>query len=335
MAVFKGDKGMKRRTLIPAALALLATLGITAAPTASAQAWPSRPITIVMPYSAGGPTDLVTRMLAQRMTESLGQPVIVSNAPGASTMIGAERVARAPADGYTLFIGSVTTFSNNPAMYRKIRYKVEDFAPISMIARTPYTMTVSPTLPVKTLAEFISYAKQRPSRVFNATTGVGATNQLLGHLLSTETGIKLTDVPYKGAGPALIDVMGSQVDLLFDGINTSAQALKAGKVRVLAVTSDKRSQAMPDVPTFAELGFANMTSSFWYGMFAPAGTPSAVIDRLNTEVNAALRAEDIRARLVSDGLSVEPGTAQSLAAPINRDAQLWGPIIKSLAIELD
>lgn len=327
---------MKLRNFI---LAGMASLGALAAPQATAQtaaqAWPTRPITIVMPYAAGGPTDLVTRMLAQRMSESLGQPVVVSNAPGASTMIGAERVARSPADGYTLFIGSVTTFSNNPLMYRKIRYKVEDFAPVSMIARTPYTLTVSPTMPVRNFAEFIAYAKQRPGKVFNATTGIGATNQLLGQMLNGEAGIKMVDVPYKGSGPALLDVMGGQVDLLFDGINTSAQALKAGKVRVLAVTSDRRSAAMPDVPTFAELGYPNMNASFWYGLFAPAGTPAAIIDRLNAEVNAALRSEDIRARLVSDGLAVEPGTPQALGATIARDAQLWGPVIKALGIELD
>lgn len=328
---------MRFRLVTQAALAqgALALACIAAAPLACAQAWPTRPITIVMPYAAGGPTDIVARLLAQRMGEALGQPVVVTNAPGASTMIGAEKVARSPADGYTLFIGSVTTFSNNPLMYRKIRYKVEDFTPVSMIARTPYTLTVSPTMPVKNFAEFISWAKQRPGKVFNATTGIGASNQLLGQMLNNEAGIKMADVPYKGSGPALLDVMGGQADLLFDGINTSAQALKSGKVRVLAVTSDKRSSAMPDVPTFAELGYPNMTASFWYGLFAPAGTPPAVVDRLNKEVNAALRADDIRARLVNDGLTVEPGTPQSLSATIARDAQVWGPVIKALNIELD
>ncbi|MBN9410043.1 MAG: tripartite tricarboxylate transporter substrate binding protein [Burkholderiales bacterium] len=323
---------MRLRTLI---LAGAAVLGATAAPLALAQAWPSRPITIINPYAAGGPTDIVARMLAQRLSESLGQPVVVSNAPGASTMIGAEKAARSPADGYTLFIGSVTTFSNNPLMYKKIRYKVEDFAPISMIARTPYTMTVAPNLPTKDFAEFVAYARQRPGKVFNATTGIGATNQLLGQMLNSEAGIQLADVAYKGSGPALLDVMGGQVDLTFDGINTSAQALKAGKVRVLAVTSEKRSSAMPDVPTFAELGYPKMNASFWYGMFAPTGTPQPIIERLNREIGAALRAEDIRNRLVTDGLTVEPSTPQALSATITRDSQLWGPVIKALGIELE
>ena len=327
--------GFPLLTLAALAQGVIAVACAAAAPLATAQAWPTRPITIVMPYAAGGPTDIVARLLAQRMGEAMGQPVVVTNAPGASTMIGAERVARSPADGYTLFVGSVTTFSNNPLMYRKIRYKVEDFTPISMIARTPYTLTVSPNMPVKNFAEFISWAKQRPDKVFNATTGIGASNQLLGQMLNNEAGIKMTDVPYKGSGPALIDVMGGQADLLFDGINTSAQALKSGKVRVLAVTSDKRSAAMPDVPTFAELGYPNMTASFWYGLFAPAGTPPAVVDRLNKEVHAALRSDDIRARLVSDGLTIEPGTPQSLAATIAYDAKVWGPVIKALNIELD
>jgi tripartite-type tricarboxylate transporter receptor subunit TctC len=317
-------------------VAMVAALcGLVASPSALGQSWPARPITIIMPYAAGGPTDLVARLLAQKMSDSMGQPVVVSNVPGGSTMIGAERVARAAPDGYTLFVGSVTTFSNNPMMYRNIRYRVEDFAPISMIARTPYTMTISPGLAPRTLQEFIAYARQRPGQVFNATTGTGATNQLLGHLLGTEAGIRMVDVPYKGAGPALIDVMGGQVHLLFDGINTSAQALKAGKVRVLAVTSEKRSAAMPNVPTFAELGFPKMTSSFWYGLFAPAGTPAPIIERLNAELTSALRAPDVQARLSGDGLTLDPGTPQELANTITRESQLWGPIIKSLGISLE
>ena len=305
------------------------------APFTFAQTWPSKPITFVMPYAAGGPTDLVTRKVAQRMSESIGQPIVVVNAPGASSMIGAERVARAPADGYTLLVGSVTTFSNNPLMYKNIRYKIEDFAPISMMANAPFTLTINPDLPIKNFAQFVDYAKSHNGKIFNATTGVGATNQLLGHLLGTGIGVKFVDVPYKGAGPALLDLMGGQVHMLFDGINTSAPAHHTGKVRVLAVTTEQRSPALPDVPTFAELGYPKMTSGFWYGLFAPAGTPVAIVDKLNAALNAALRANDIRSQLEGNGLVVDPGTPQALAATIKRDAEAWGPAIKSLGIELE
>ncbi len=323
---------MQRRTASTALALALAALTTGAA---AQEPWPSRPVTIVMPYAAGGPTDLVMRMLAQKMGDALGQPFLVVNAPGGSTMVGAERAARAAPDGYTLFIGSVTTFSNNPLMYRNIRYKVEDFAPVAMIARTPYTLTVAPNVPAKDFAEFIAYARQNQGKVFNATTGVGATNQLLGQMLNKEAGIRLVDVPYKGSGPALQDVMAGQVHLTFDGIKTSVPVHKAGKARVLAVTSEKRSAALPDVPTFAELGFPNLTAAFWFGMFAPAGTPPAVIDKLNTHLNAALASREIRARLTDDGLTIDGGTPQQLAATIVRDAQVWGPIIKALGIQLD
>ena len=313
-------------------------LAAAAAFTASAtfaQTWPTKPITVVMPYAAGGPTDLVTRKVAQRMSESIGQPVIVVNAPGASTMIGAERVARAPSDGYTLLVGSVTTFSNNPLMYKNIRYKIEDFVPISMMAYTPYTLSINPALPIKSFAQFVEYAKSHSGKMFNATTGVGATNQLLSQILGNELGVKFVEVPYKGSGPALVDVMGGQVDMTYDGIATSVQPHRTGKVRVIAVTSEKRSTALPDVPTFAELGYPKMTAAFWYGLFAPTGTPSAIIEKLNVELNAALRADDIRSQLEGTGLTVDPGTPQVLAATIRRDAQAWGPIIKSLGIELE
>ena len=303
--------------------------------TVSAQTWPDRPITFVMPYSAGGPTDLVTRKVAQRMSESIGQPIVVVNAPGASTMIAAERVARAPSDGYTLLVGSVTTFSNNPLMYKNIRYKIDDFVPISMMAHTPYTLSVNPDLPVRNFAQFVDYAKQRPGKIFNATTGVGATNQLLGKILGGAVGVNFVDVPYKGSGPALLDVMGGQVHLLFDGINTSVPAHRTGKVRVLAVTSEKRSAALPDVPTFAELGHPNMTAAFWYGLFAPAGTPSAIVEKLNAELNAALNDKEIRNQLEGNGLTVDPGTPEALASTIKRDALAWGPVIKALGIQLE
>ncbi len=323
---------MDRRT---ASLAIAAALAPLAGPARAQAPWPSRPVTMIMPYAAGGPTDLVARLLAQKMGDALGQPFLVANAPGGSTMVGAERAARSAPDGHTLFIGSVTTFSNNPLMYRNIRYKVEDFVPIGMIARTPYTMTIAPNVPARSYAEFVAFARQNPGKVFNATTGVGATNQLLGQMLAREAGIQLVDVPYKGAGPALQDVMGGQVHLLFDGIKTSVPVHKSGKARVLAITSEKRSAALPDVPTFAELGLPNLTAAFWFALFAPAGTPPAVVEKLNASLNAALGSSDIASRLTDDGLTFGAGTPQDVTETIRRDALVWGPVIKALNIQLD
>lgn len=313
-------------------LALAASLVTSAA---VAQAWPTKPITFVMPYAAGGPTDVVTRKVAQRMSESIGQPIVVVNAPGASTMIGAERVARALPDGYTFLVGSVTTFSNNPLIYKNIRYKIDDFVPVSMMAYTPYPLIVNPALPIKNFAEFVEYARTRSKNLLNATTGVGATNQLLGQILAEEIGTSFVDVPYKGTGPTLLAVMAGEVDMAFDSINTATPAHRSGKVRVLAVTSERRSAALPDVPTFAELGHPRMIASFWYGLFAPARTPATIVNKMNAELNAALRADDIRSQLEASGLTVDPGTPDELAQVIKRDARAWGPIIRSLGIELE
>ena len=277
----------------------------------------------------------MVRQIAQKMTDSLGKPVLVENAPGGNTMIAAERTAKAAPDGYTLLIASLTTLSLNPQIYKTVRYKVEDFAPISMMARTPYTLSITPTLPIQNVQEFIAFAKARPGQVFNGTTGRGASNHLLGEMFNLAAGIKTVDVPYKGSGPALTDVMGGQIHMLYDGIATAVPTHKSGRVRVLAVTSEQRSAALPDVPTFAELGYPDMTAYFWFGLVAPAGTPRPVVDRLNEAVKTAFAAEDVKVRLAADGLAGSPGTPEALSAVIKRDAEVWGKAIKAISLSLD
>lgn len=313
----------------------VSTLTYSSISQAQVQAWPAKQISMLLPYAAGGPTDIVVRQIAQKMTDALGRAVLVENAPGANTMIAAERVAKAAPDGYTLLIASLTTLSLNPQIYKNIRYKVEDFAPISMMAKTPYTLSITPTLPIRNVREFIAYAKARPGQIFNGTTGRGASNHLLGEMFNLAAGIKTVDVPYKGSGPALTDVMGGQIHMLYDGINTAVPTHRAGKVRVLAITSEQRSAALPDVPTFAELGYADMTAYFWFGLVAPAGTPKAIIDRLNLVVGNAFREEDISRRLVSDGLAGDPGTPEALSAVVKRDTEVWGRAIKAISLTLD
>lgn len=309
---------------------------LIASGSAFAQAWPSRTVNLVLPYAAGGPTDAVTRILAQKLGESLGQTVVVENAPGANTMVGTERVARATADGHTLLVASVTTLSINPFLYKAIRYKVGDFAPVSMMVKTPFTMTVNKNLPPQTLREFIAYAKERPGKVFHGMNpGRGNTNELLGEMLNLAADIKTVPVPYKGLGAALTAVIAGEIQYMFDSINTTVGAVKAGTVRVLAHTGDKRSPALPDVPTFAEAGFPGMTANFWYGVVAPAATPRPAIERLNAAIIAAFRADDVRARIEGVGLTSDAGTPEAFSAVVQRDAEIWGSVIKRIGLQLD
>ena len=303
---------------------------------AFAQAWPSRTINMVLPYAAGGPTDAVTRILALKLGESLGQTVVVENVPGANTMVGTERVARATADGHTLLVASVTTLSINPFLYKAIRYKVGDFAPVSMMVKTPFTMTVNKNLPPQTLQEFITYAKTRPGQVFHGMNpGRGNTNELLGEMLNLAADIKTVPVPYKGLGAALTAVIAGEIQYMFDSINTTVGAVKAGTVRVLAHTGDRRSPALPDVPTFAEAGFPGMTANFWYGVVAPAATPRPVIERLNAAIIATFRADDVRARIEGVGLTSDAGSPEAFTAVYQRDADVWGGVIKRIGLQLD
>jgi tripartite-type tricarboxylate transporter receptor subunit TctC len=310
-------------------------LGVVLTP-AFAQGWNSKPITIVLPYAAGGPTDMVARLMSQKMGEALGQTVLIENVPGANTMVGAERVARAAPDGNTLLIASVTTVSINPSLYKKIRYKAEDFEPVSMIAKSPFTMTVSPAVPAQNLKEFVAYAKAKPGQVFHGVNpGRGNTNELLGELLNSAAGVKIVPVPYKGLGPALTAVMSGEIQFIFDSINTSMAPHKSGRARIIAISSDKRSPALPEVATFEEQGFPGMTSYFWYGLVAPAGTPRPITERLNAALTSSLKSDEVRARLAPTGLSAEPSAPQEMAELIKRDSEFWGKIIRSLGLELD
>ena len=324
-----------RSGIVVAALATMSA-ALIASGGALAQAWPTRTVNLVLPYAAGGPTDAVTRVLAQKLGESLGQTVVVENVPGANTMVGAERVARANADGHALLVASVTTLSINPFLYKAIRYKVGDFAPVSMMVKTPFTMTVNKNLPPQTLREFIAYAKERPGKVFHGMNpGRGNTNERLGEMLNLAADIKTVPVPYKGLGAALTAVIAGEIQYMFDSINTTVGAVKAGTVRVLAHTGDKRSPALPDVPTFAEAGFPGMTANFWYGVVTPAATPRPAIERLNAAIIAAFRADDVRARIEGVGLTSDAGTPEAFSAVVQRDAEIWGSVIKRIGLQLD
>lgn len=330
-----GAKAPKRRRIaIAAAVAVMSAPFMGASPVL-AQAFPAKPLRIVVPYAAGGSTDAIARVIAERMAADLGQPVLIDNRPGAATMLGAEIVARAPKDGYLLLLGTTSTFSTNPHLYKSINYTFAGFAPIALMAKTDWVLTVNNELPVKTIHEFVDYGKSHPGTLNYGMMGVGSSSHFVGKMIEGATSVRMVDVPYKGTGPALADLMGGQVQVYVDAITTSLPLHRAGKVRIIGVMSEKRAAIAPDIPTFAESGFPDVVAQSWYGLFAPAGTPRPVVDRLNVAVQAALRSPEVRARFASDGTLMEATTPESFSAMVKRDHEKWGRLITPLGIKLD
>jgi tripartite-type tricarboxylate transporter receptor subunit TctC len=302
---------------------------------AAAQAYPSKPIRIIVPYAPGGFTDIVARLVARQMTERLGQPVVVENRAGASTIIGAEYVARAAPDGYTLLMAVTTTLSTNPHLFKKLPYKASDFEPIALAGMTPFVMSAHPSVPANNLKELIELDKARPGTLNVATLGAGGSSQLVGAMFSAVTGIKMTEVNYKGAGPALADVVAGHVQFFFDGIATSAPLYRTGQLKGIGITSDTRSPAYPSLPTFVEQGLPNMKAYSWYGLLAPAGTPAPVITLLNSAMNEALQVPDVKARIAADGAQAPIMSPREFGKLIEEHTKVWGNIIKPLNIQLD
>lgn len=297
--------------------------------------FPSKPIRIIVPYAPGGFTDIVSRLIAQKVTTRLGQPILVENKPGASTILGAELVAKSPADGYTLLMAVTSTLSTNPLLYKKLSYKMADFQPIALAGLTPFVLSAHPSVPANDLQELIALEKRQPGSLNLATLGAGGSSQLVGEMFQALSGVRLTSVPYKGAGPALNDLMAGHVQLFFDGIATSAPLIRSGRLKGIALTAEKRSPIAPSLPTFAESGLPNMLAYSWYGLLAPAGTPSEIIDTLNKAVNAALQAPDVRARIDADGATAPLTTPREFGALINQHTRTWEKIIAPLNIQLD
>ncbi|MBC7381130.1 MAG: tripartite tricarboxylate transporter substrate binding protein [Burkholderiaceae bacterium] len=302
---------------------------------AAAQTYPSKPIRIVVPYAPGGFTDIVARLVARQMTERLGQPVIVENRAGASTIIGAEYVARAAPDGYTLLMAVTTTLSTNPHLFKKLPYKASDFEPIALAGMTPFVMSAHPSVPANTLKELIELDKAKPGTLNVATLGAGGSSQLVGAMFSAATGIRMTEVSYKGAGPALADVVAGHVQFFFDGIATSVPLYRAGQLKGIGITSETRSPAYPSLPTFVEQGLPNMKAYSWYGLLAPAGTPAPVITLLNSAMNEALQVPEVKARIAADGAQAPIMSPREFGKLIEEHTRVWGNIIKPLNIQLD
>ena len=307
----------------------------TALPAFGQAAWPTKPINIIVPYAAGGFTDIVARLVAQKMSASLGQPVIVENKAGGSTIIGAEHVARAVPDGHTLLMGVTTTLSTNPFLFRKLGYKRSDFEPVALTGLTPFVLSANPAVPASNVKELIALAKAKPGALSIATLGNGSSTHLVGAMFNRLAGVDLPFIPYKGAGPALSDLMAGHVQLFFDGIATSLPLYRSGKLKGIGITSEQRSPAAPELPTFAESGLPEMKAASWYGLLAPAGTPPSVIETLNKAVNEALRAPDVRARVEQDGAAAPLLTPRQFGELIDEHTKAWGRVITPLNIQLD
>ncbi len=301
-----------------------------------AQGYPTKPIRLIVPFPAGGTTDISARGIAPGLSELLGQNVIVDNRGGAGGIIGADLVAKAAPDGYTLLMGSNSTVSVAPSLYPKNPYHpIRDFAPISLVATTPFVLVEHPSVPAKTVKELIALAKSRPGRLTMASGGTGSSNHLVGELFQSLTGTRLTHVPYKGAAPAGIDLMAGQVDLLFDQLPTSVGPVKAGKFRALAVTSKARAAVLPEVPTMLESGVLNYEVINVTGVLAPAGTPADILEKLNAAMLKVLSQPAVRERFAAVALDARGGTPGEFAAFIKEDFARWTKVVKDANIKVE
>jgi tripartite-type tricarboxylate transporter receptor subunit TctC len=301
----------------------------TAVP-ANAQDYPSRPITLVISFAPGGSTSIVGRVVADKMSELLGQSIVVDNRAGAGGTIGTRAVAKSAPDGYTLLLGYTGTLAIGPTLYPNAGYDPrKDFAPIGMIGHAPNTLVVHPSTPAKSVAELVAYAKANPRKVSYGSAGVGTVSHVSGEYFGTSAGIDLVHVPYRGTGPALTDLMGGQIPMAFAPIPATHGPMSSGQLRGLAVTSLKRSSLVPDMPTIAESGIPDFEASLFYGLVAPAGTPRPIIDKLNTALRAAIASDEVRKRLVTDGAEPTPGSPEDYAAHIDRDEKRWSVVVKA------
>jgi tripartite-type tricarboxylate transporter receptor subunit TctC len=304
-------------------------MGLVAPVAAPAQDYPTRPIVLVSPFPPGGSVSLVARIVAERMSETLGQSIVVENRGGAGGTIGARYVTKSAPDGYTLLLGYTGTLAIGPTLYTTAGFEPrKDFAAVGRIGSAPTMLVVHPSLPVHSVAELIAYARTNPGKVNFGSAGIGTVGHLAGELLATMAGVKLTHVPYKGTGPALTDLLGGHIPMMFTPIPTAHGQAEAGLLRALAVSSAQRSKLLPDLPTVAESGLPGYEAALRYGLVAPAGTPRAIVERLNKELRLALAADDVRMRLATDGAEVLPSTPEEYAADIDREETKWSRIVR-------
>ncbi|MGZ9014417.1 MAG: tripartite tricarboxylate transporter substrate binding protein, partial [Burkholderiales bacterium] len=298
-------------------------------------AYPAKPVRLVVPLAAGGPSDHMARALAQKLTEGVKQTIIVDNRPGASGVIGADVVAKSPPDGYTLLLAQ-TAFTVNASLVPKLPYDtLKDFEPISQLTSAPYLLAVHPSLPVKTFRELVAFAKARPGQLNHGSAGNGTGPHLGMELLMQQTGMKLVHITYKGGGPAMIDFIAGHTQVYMTNIVTMLPQVKAGKARPLATSGAKRSAVAPDVPTFVESGLPNYSEGAFHGVIAPAGVPKPVIDRLHAEIVKAMKSQEVQSRLTAEGAEVVASSPQEFSAKVRSDVAKWAKVIKAAGIKAD
>ena len=304
--------------------------------TATAQQFPSKTVRIINPFAPGGATDIIARQMAQKLTEAWGQAVVVENRAGASGAIGVEMVAKSPPDGYTLLIATQTTHAANPALYAKLPYDAaKDFAPLTLAGSTPLALMVRPALPVSSVKEFIAYAKKNPAKLVYASGGNGTSQHLTAELMKSMSSTYMLHIPYRGAGPAMTNLLGGQVDFMFDNLPTALPHIKAGKLRGLAVTSASRSPLAPELPTMAESGLPGFELSTWFAFFAPAGTPRAIVDKISGDMRRVLAQPDMQQRLAAIGVDIRASTPDELATFQRAELAKWGKIVKDSGAKVD
>ena len=307
-----------------------------AASSAFADAFPSKPIRLVVPFPAGGTTDNLGRLLATRLSEKLGQSVVVDNRGGAGGNIGADLVAKAPADGYTLLFGTVGTSSINPSLYKKLPFDPQkDFTPVAPFASVPNILVVNPKVPVKTVPELIAYSKSKPETLNMGSAGSGTTNHLTGEMFKSMTGASMTHVPYKGSGPAMADLLGNQIQLMFDNLPGSLPHVKSGALRALAVTGASRSPALPDVPPMAEAGVTGYVADVWFGVIAPKNLPPEILSKLSTEITQISREKATIDKLSGQGATPLSSSPAEFAQRIQSDTEKWAKIVRSSGASVD
>ncbi|KUE90698.1 ABC transporter substrate-binding protein [Cupriavidus necator] len=324
----------RQRRAIVAALATLPALCAWSAPACAAEAFPSRPIRLVVPFTPGGTTDILARLVAQKAGEALGQQIVVDNRPGAGGNIGAEAVARSAADGYTLLMGTLGTQVTNQFIYPRMPYdSTRDFVPVTLVANSPNVLLVNSTLNARSVGELVTLARREPGKINYASTSTGGSPHLSGELLNMMAGVSMQHVSYKGAAPAMTDLLAGQVNLMFDNLPSALAQIQAGKVTALAVTSARRASVLPSVPTVRESGLPGYEVNSWFGLLAPAGTPPERVRRLQQAVDKVLATPDVRKRI--EQLGAEPGGEGSaaFAAQIRSDTEKWSRVIQTAGIK--
>ena len=316
--------------------AFLALLAAAMSFPAGAQAYPSRPVKLVVPFPPGGSLDITGRLIAQRLSEMWGQAVVVENKPGAGGNIGADFVAKSPPDGYTILLGALSTHAVNPNLYAKMPYDaVKDFAPITLIATTPNVLVVNAATPVGNVREFIAWTRANPGKLAFGSGSNGSAGHLAGELYKVDTGTDAVHIPFKGGAPATQALLAGDTQFMFDNLANAMAQVKAGKLKALAVTTAERSTLVPELPTMAEAGLPGFDISTWYGLFAPAGTPAAIVAKWNTDVTRILNSPDVRAKLMADGAEPAPDTPEQFAQMIARELAKYARIIKASGAKVD